>query len=88
MPGRSYYSNEYTTGNGVSALGAEKNFEEVYQHYNYYEAIFDSQERIEQFKAYKRGAIEFSETYFYDGDGRPVRKEVQNADGSKSVIEF
>ncbi len=86
--GMSYYSDEYTTHNDISALGEEKNIEEVYQNYNYYEAIFDDQERIVIFNAYEKGLIEFSETYSYDGDGRLVKKVVNNPDGSESVIVF
>jgi len=86
--GLSYYSDEYTTRNGIAELGEEKNFEEVWQHYNYYEAIFDSQERIVVFNAYERGVIEFSETYHYDGDGRPLRKVVKHSDGSESIVDL
>ncbi len=87
-PGVSYYSDEYTTSNGVSGLGEEKNFEEVWQNYNYYEAIFDSNERIVTFKAYERGKIEFSETYHYDAEGNPTKKIVKKSDGSESVVNF
>jgi hypothetical protein len=83
-----YYSDEYTTSNGVSELGEEKNFEEIYQYYNYYEAFFDSNKRIVIFNAYERGDIEFSETYYYDGDGGPIKKMVKNSDGEESVIDF
>lgn len=83
-----YYSDEYTTNNGLSELGEEKNYEEVYQNYNYYEAIFDSQGHIVIFNAYERGVIEFSETYYYDRGGRLVKKEVKNSDGSKLVVDF
>jgi len=86
--GISYYSNEYSTDNGISELGEEKNLEEVYQNYNYYEAIFDAQERIVTFNAYKQGAIEFSETYYYDKDGQPEKKLIKQADGSTSVETF
>jgi len=86
--GFSYYSDEYATRGGISELGEEKNFEEVYQNYNYYEAIFDDQERIVIFNAYEKGVIEFSETYSYDGEGRLVKKVVKNSDGSESVIAF
>jgi hypothetical protein len=86
--GVSYYSNEYSTEEGVSELGEEKNLEEVYQNYNYYEAIFDAQERIVTFNAYKQGAIEFSETYSYDKQGRPEKKLIKQADGSTSVETF
>jgi len=86
--GISYYSNEYSSHEGISELGEEKNYEEVYQNYNYYEAIFDSQERIVTFNAYEKGSIEFFEIYYYKGDGPPVRKVVKNSDGTESVIEF
>lgn len=86
--GISYYSNEYSTNNGLSELGEEKNLEEVYQNYNYYEAIFDEQGNIVTFKAYKQGVIEFSETYSYDNNGRPIKKVIKNADGSTFVETF
>lgn len=86
--GISYYSDEYSTHDGVSALGDEKNFEEVWQNYNYYEAVFDTQERIVVFKAYERGTLQFSEEYSYDGDERPVSKVITQSDGSTSTVEF
>jgi len=86
--GVSYYSDEYTTNNGLSELGEERNYEEVYQHYNYYEAVFDSHKRIVVFRAYEKGVIEFSETYHYDDDGRLLKKIVEYPDGSKSTVNF
>ncbi len=86
--GFSYYSDEYTARDGISELGEEKNFEEIYQYYNYYEAIFDDQERIVIFNAYEKGVIEFSEAYSYDDDGRLLKKVVKNPDGSELVVEF
>lgn len=83
-----YYSDEYTTNNGVSELGEEKNYEEVYQNYNYYEAIFDSEKRMVVFNAYERGDIEFSESYHYDDEGRLIKKVVKNSDGSETVVNF
>jgi len=87
-PGVSYYSDEFTMQNGVAELGEEKNFEEVYQFYNYYEAVFDPEGRIVTFKAYKQGALEFSETYFYDDTGNPAKKTVRNSDGKETVMHF
>lgn len=84
--GMSYYSNEYSVSNDIAALGEEKNFEEVYQNYNYYEAVFNSQGQIVIFKAYKQGAVEFSETYSYDENGNPLTKEVKGPDGSVSTV--
>jgi len=86
--GISYYSDEYTTHNDISQLGEEKNIEEVYQNYNYYEAIFDTQERIVKFNAYKQGVVEFTETYSYDAGGNLVKKVVKDSDGSESVVDF
>ena len=86
--GISYYSDEYTAHDGVSVLGEEKNLEEVYQNYNYYEAVFDSQERIVVFKAYERGTLEFSEEYYYGEGEEPIRKIVKNSDGSESAVDF
>ena len=88
-PGISYYSNEYSIRNGVAQLGAEKNFEEIYQNYNYYEAVFDEQQRMVVFKAYKRGSIEFSETYVYEGVANvPARKIITSPDGAEIVVEL
>ena len=86
--GVSYYSDEYTTREDISELGEEKNYEEVYQNYNYYEAVFDTQERIVIFNAYEKGIIKLSETYSYDGDGHLIKKVVKNPDGSESVVDF
>jgi hypothetical protein len=86
--GMSYYSDEYSSSDGLSELGEEKNFEEVYQYYNYYEAVFDSQERIVVFKAYKQGIVEFLETYYYGEDGGLIKKEVKNSDGTISTVVF
>ncbi|MDJ0956948.1 MAG: hypothetical protein QNI91_08835 [Arenicellales bacterium] len=87
-PGIPYYSDEYTDNNGVSELGEEKNFEEVFQNYNYYEAVFDADKRMIIFKAYEKGAIEFSESYHYDSEGHLIKKVVQNSDGSETVVDF
>ncbi len=88
-PGISFYSNEHSVQNGISQLGEEKNFEEVYQNYNYYEAVFDAQERMVIFKAYKQGSIVFSENYVYEGEDKaPARKVVISPDGSETIVEF
>ena len=87
-PGAAYYSDEYSVQNGVSQLGEEKNFEEVYQFYNYYEAVFDTDERIVTFKAYLRGDLEFSESYFYDDGGNRAKKIVRDSEGTESVVNF
>jgi len=73
--GRSYYSDEAELVGEVHRLGAEKNLEEVYQYYSYYEAIHDEQQRVVTFKRYLRGDLDWTERYTYDGSGRLVRRE-------------
>ncbi len=75
-PGISYYSDDYTVKDGIARLGEERNIEEVYKNYEYYEAVYDELKRIVLFRAYKRGEVDWTERYFYDGDGRPLKKEV------------
>ena len=87
-PDFSYYSDEYSIRDGISELGEEKNYEEVYQFYNYYEAVFDDKGHIVTFRAYKQGVVEFSEAYFYADDGRLIRKVTKYRDGSESVMDF
>ncbi len=84
----SYYSDEYSTTDGRSELGEEKNFEEVWQNYNYYEAVFDSLARMVIFKAYKQGSVEFSETYYYEDSDKPVKKVIETSDGTMTVVTF
>ncbi|MBW2445454.1 MAG: hypothetical protein JRG83_05975 [Deltaproteobacteria bacterium] len=50
-------------------LAAEKNYEEVYQFYSYYEAIYDAQERVVVFKEYKRAELIRTEEYSYRSSG-------------------
>ena len=85
-PGIPYYSDKYETIDGRYELGEEKNLEEVYKNYNYYEAVYDKKGRVVIFNAFKKGMIEFSEVYYYDGGNRPVKKEVTNSAGKKRVI--
>ncbi len=78
-PGDSYYSDELAapTNQGlVRALGPEKNYEEVYQFYSYYEVVYDDAERVILFREYKRGDVIRTETYSYDASGSLVRRIV------------
>ncbi|MBW2699014.1 MAG: hypothetical protein JRE70_21195 [Deltaproteobacteria bacterium] len=71
-PDESYYSTELAepTHQGlVRALGGEKNYEEVYQLYTYYEIVYDEEERVILFREYKRGDVIRSEDYRYDDSG-------------------
>ena len=75
-PGMKYYSNEYFAEGLVKDLESEKNYEEIYQHYTYYEAVYDSQGRVTVFKEYKQGAVILEERYRYDSDSEGVERTV------------
>ena len=71
-PGDSYYSDELVepTNHGlVRALGPEKNYEEVYQLYTYYEVVYDEGKRVVLFREYKRGEVIRAEEYRYNAAG-------------------
>jgi hypothetical protein len=71
-PGDSYYSDELaeSTNQGwVRSLGQEKNYEEIYQFYTYYECVYDEGERVILFREYKRGDVIRTEKYSYDDSG-------------------
>jgi len=71
-PGHSYYSDELAepTNQGlVRSLAQEKNYEEVYQFYTYYEFVYDEGERVVLFREYKRGDVIRTEKYSYDDSG-------------------
>jgi hypothetical protein len=67
--GVSYYSDGFVLAGLVRDLAAEKNYEEVYQTYSYYEVIYDAQERVTIFKEYKRGELIRTEEYSYQPSG-------------------
>ena len=78
-PGYSYYSDELAepTDQGlVRALGPEKNYEEVYQLYTYYEVVYDEEERVVRFREYKRGEVIRTEEYRYDDAGSLIMRVV------------
>jgi hypothetical protein len=60
----------------VRDIAAEKNYEEVYQFYSYYEAIYDANERVVVFKEYKRGDVIREDRYRYGSDGSLVERSV------------
>jgi len=76
-PGESYYSDDFVEVGLVRDIGEEKNYEEVYQFYTYYEVIYDASERVVTFIEYKRGEIDRSEQYRYSADGSLKQREVQ-----------
>lgn len=60
-----YYSDDYYQEGVVMDIKGEKNYEEVYQFYTYYEVFYDSSERVKVFKEYKRGDVIHEEHYQY-----------------------
>lgn len=78
-PGHSYYSDELAepTHQGlVRALGPEKNYEEVYQRYRYYELVYDQAERVVLFRQYERGERIRTEEYRYDDTGSLIQRVI------------
>jgi len=63
-----YYSDDYIQQGVVRDIESEKNYEEIYQFYTYYEVIYDSLERVKIFREYKRGDLIHEERYQYDKD--------------------
>jgi hypothetical protein len=76
-PGESYYSDDFVEVGLVRDIAEEKNYEEVYQFYTYYEVIYDASERVVTFIEYKRGEIDRREQYRYAADGSLKQREVQ-----------
>ncbi len=79
-PGVSYYSDEVVELDGVKDLGDEKNYEEVYQFYRYFEAIYDDTGRVTVFIEYVRGEVRQRDEYSYGSDGK-LRERKPPGDG-------
>ncbi|MDH4246811.1 MAG: hypothetical protein OEW39_03240 [Deltaproteobacteria bacterium] len=75
VPGDAYFSQTYTEMAGVSELGVQRNYEEVYMLYTYYEGVYDAKLRMERFRAFERGQVIWEERYYYPPDGAPPYKE-------------
>lgn len=73
-PGLTYYSDDYVVQGLVSDIAAEKNYEEVYRFYNYYEAVYDENGRVKTFKEYKQGEIIRTEEYHYNATGALIER--------------
>ena len=68
----------------VRDIGTERNYEEVFQLYRYYEVFYDESERVVRCLEYKRGDVIREDTYRYAEDGSllehvtdPPRREVK-----------
>ncbi len=80
-PGHSYYSDGTRIEGLVRDIGEEKNYEEVYQRYRYYEAVYDEAGRIVLFKEYVRGEVIRTEEYRYGPEGALLERIVRKAGG-------
>ncbi len=67
--GVSYYSDELVESGPVRDIGAERNYEEVFKLYTYYEVLYDQSERVISCFEYKRGELIRTDTYRYSSDG-------------------
>ena len=87
-PGISYFAEDYTTKDNVSDITIEKNYEEVFKNYEYYEAVYDDKERVKIFRGYKRGDVVLKEEYFYSSKGSLAKKVVIDDKNKISTINF
>jgi len=78
-PGHSYYSDDQVVTGRVRDIADEKNYEEVYQAYRYYEAVYDEDERVVVFKEYVRGAVVRTEEYHYGSEGQLTALVIREA---------
>ncbi len=69
--GVSYYSDERIERGPVRDIGAERNYEEVFKNYTYYEVRYDERERVVRFREYERGELIRTDHYRYAEDGAP-----------------
>jgi hypothetical protein len=76
-PGHSYYSDDDAAVGLVRDLAGEMNYEEVYQFYRYYEAVYDASERVVRFVEYVRGDVVRVEKYSYGPDGKLLERIVE-----------
>jgi len=78
-PGHSYYSDGTRVEGLVRDIGEEKNYEEVYQRYRYYEAVYDEAGRVVLFKEYERGEVTRTDEYRYGPEGALLERVVRKA---------
>jgi len=67
--GLSYYSDELVESGPLRDIGAERNYEEVFKLYSYYEVLYDEKERVIRCLEYKRGEVIRTDHYRYAEDG-------------------
>lgn len=73
----SYYSDELVESGSVRDIGPERNYEEVFKRYTYYEVIYDSDERVIRCLEYKRGDVIRTDHYRYAEDGSLAEHRIE-----------
>ncbi|MDP6980372.1 MAG: hypothetical protein QF570_17530 [Myxococcota bacterium] len=85
-PGVPYYSDDFVTDGLVHDIAQEKNYEEVYQFYTYYEVIYDEKQRVVVFTEYKRGDVLRRDEYAYDAAGNLATRTTKRPGQEPEVI--
>ena len=86
--GISYYSDEVQLHGQTQDLVGEKNYEEVYLLYTYYEVIYDEADRVKLFKEYERGELIRTVSYEYDAAGKLQTKEIRRPGYPTETLSF
>ncbi|MBW2361838.1 MAG: hypothetical protein JRG84_13095 [Deltaproteobacteria bacterium] len=76
-PGHTYYSDDFVLEGLVRDIAAEKNYEEVYQFFRYYETVYDETERVVTFREFVRGELAVTEVYRYTSEGALLERTVK-----------
>jgi hypothetical protein len=84
-PEISYYSDDFVVAGLVRDLADQKNYEEVYQFYSYYEAVYDAQERVVIFKEFKRGELIRTDEYRYGPSGSLLERRILRPGGAVEI---
>jgi hypothetical protein len=67
--GLSYNTDELVESGSVRDIGTERNYEEVFKLYTYYEVLYDESERVVRCLEYKRGDVIRTDDYRYAEGG-------------------
>ena len=87
-PGLSYFAEDYATTGNISEIKVEKNFEEVFKNYEYFESVYDEKMRVKIFRGYKRGDVILTEHYTYGADGKLKEKKIEREGKSTETVTF
>jgi hypothetical protein len=69
VPGTPYYYDEFDPGLKPWRPGPERNLEEVFKHYRYYEIIYSAEPHTMQVRQYVKGAVSNTTIYPVQPDG-------------------